>query len=158
MAVLKKKTGKQPQKVKKDSKARGSSDGAAQSQLRQGRVTAQNLNLRSESSTKSPKLDVLKKGTVVNILGSEGAWLKIEHGLVEGFAHSRFIEPIETPPSETRDYQQQFLDLLNNKPDPSTSEKPREKGFIALVSGTTDLTEFEALCFSSRQSRPCLSP
>ncbi len=152
MAVIKTKTGKQSQKVKKDSKARGSSDGAAQSQLRQGRVTAQNLNLRSEPSTKSATLDVLKKGTVVNILGSEGAWLKIEHGLVEGFAHSRFIEPIETPPSETRDYRQQFLDLLNNEPHPLTQKKPRDKGFIALVSGTTDLTEFEELCFSPRQT------
>jgi len=175
MAVLKKKKGKQSQKVTKVSKDDVSSDGAAQSQIRQGRVTAHKLNLRREPSEKSPKVDVLKKGTVVNILGSEGEWLQIEHGGKGGFAHSRFIEAIETTetpiaitgtlsgsgtlkatletmPSETPDYQQQFLALLNNRPDPSTSEKPRSTGFVALVSGTTDLKEFEELCFSSRQS------
>ena len=177
MAVIKKKTRKQSdtmqipivkkitelfdgeivksQKVTKDPKASGSSDGAGQNQLRQGRVTAQKLNLRREPSTDSPKVDVLKQGTVVDILGEMGHWLQIEYEGRKGYAFGRYITPIETtetPPSEIADYKQQFLDLLNNKPDPSTSEKPREKGFVALVSGTTDLTEFEELCFSPQQT------
>jgi len=155
MAVLKKNKGKQPQKLEQDYDDSASSDGAAQSQIRQGRVTAHKLNLRSEPSEKSPRVAILARGTVVNILGKEGVWFQIENEGRKGFAHNAHIKPIkttETPPSEIPAYQQQFLDLLNNRPDPSTSVKPRKTGFVALVSGTTDLSEFEELCFSPQQT------
>ena len=154
MAVLKKKE-KQPQKGKRISKAGASAEEAAQSQLGQGRVTAPKLNLRREPSEKSPRVAILARGTVVNILGKEGVWFQIENEGRKGFAHNAHIKPIkttETPPSEIPAYQQQFLDLLNNRPDPSTSKKPRNTGFVALVSGTTDLSEFEELCFSPQQT------
>ncbi|MCH8021475.1 SH3 domain-containing protein, partial [candidate division KSB1 bacterium] len=85
MAVLKKKKGKQPQKLEQDYGASASSDGAAQSQIRLGRVTAQKLNLRSKPIIRSSKVDVLEQGTTVNILGKEGDWLKIEHEGRKGF-------------------------------------------------------------------------
>ena len=61
-------------------------------------------------------------------------------------------ETTETPPSSIPAHQRQFLNLLNNRPDPSTSVKPRKTGFVALVSGTTDSSEFEELCFSPQQT------
>ena len=60
-----------------------------------GVVTANTLNLRQGPSTDSPVVKSLKRGTEVEILGSEGAWYQVKAGSATGFVHGDWVRVMD---------------------------------------------------------------
>lgn len=51
------------------------------------------LNVRSAASESSAIIHVLQNGTLVEVIGSEGIWLKVNINGVEGYIHEYFTNP-----------------------------------------------------------------
>ena len=52
------------------------------------------------------------------------------------------------------EYRSAFLQILSNRPDPSSKaeQKRRDRGFVVVVEGKRSLTPLQELCFSSEQT------
>ena len=57
-----------------------------------GTVTGDNLRLRSKASTNSTAIDVLNKGTKVNILSTEGDFYKVSVGDQTGYLSKEYVQ------------------------------------------------------------------
>ncbi|WP_153730568.1 N-acetylmuramoyl-L-alanine amidase [Sporosarcina obsidiansis] len=73
------------------------------------------LNVRSKPSATSTIIDALPNGTVVEVVGSTGVWLKVNLAGVEGYIHESFTTSnLESKPEAPKP---------DVKPDPSPSAK-----------------------------------
>lgn len=55
-------------------------------------VTSDTLNVRQGPSTTEPIVSKIVKGQLVDVIGSEGGWLKISLVETEGFIHSAYVD------------------------------------------------------------------
>lgn len=66
---------------------------------RAGIVTASSLNLRPTPSTEQPPLAGLPRGTRVEILDRQDAWLHVRAGEQEGFVSAEFVRVVDPTPA-----------------------------------------------------------
>jgi hypothetical protein len=59
------------------------------------RVTATILNVRERGTVESTIVGELKRGEVVNVLGSSGAWIRIQKEGLEGWAFGKYLTQAE---------------------------------------------------------------
>ncbi len=72
------------------------SDTGSSSSQQTGKVTANNLNVRSTASTSGNILGKLQKGSTVSILSVEGNWIKIQYNGQAAWISKEFVEMSST--------------------------------------------------------------
>jgi uncharacterized protein YgiM (DUF1202 family) len=78
------------------------STGAAASQSTpETYVTTTNVNVRKGPGTSYEVVTTVPKGVKVNVVGREGAWLKVEskHGNKPGYIHGQYVRSLQDQPS-----------------------------------------------------------
>ncbi|MBX3081938.1 MAG: DUF3380 domain-containing protein [Anaerolineae bacterium] len=76
-------------------------------------ITASGINVRSGPGVQFAAITALPNGTIVDVTGREGDWLKIRTGSIEGYALAQFMQLITATPHPTRGYLIENPDLLN---------------------------------------------
>ncbi len=64
---------------------------ASEAQAEPGRATG-NVNLRQCASTRCARILTIPRGAVVEVLGREGAWFRVEYRRVVGYAYASYID------------------------------------------------------------------
>ena len=64
---------------------------ASEAQAEPGRATG-NVNLRQCASTRCARIVTIPRGAVVEVLGREGAWFRVEYRRVVGYAYASYID------------------------------------------------------------------
>ena len=64
---------------------------ASEAQAEPGRATG-NVNLRQCASTRCARILTIPAGAVVEVLGREGAWFRVEYRRVVGYAYASYID------------------------------------------------------------------
>lgn len=63
--------------------------------LRQGKVTADKLNVRSRPDLKATKIGLLNQNEIIDILGQKANWIEIQYNGGSGFVSGDYIESLE---------------------------------------------------------------
>ena len=103
-----------------------------------GIVTGDDLRLRSNASTNSTAIDVLNKGTKVNILSSEGSFYKVSVGNQTGFLSKEYVQ---TNNSTTSNSTSSNSSNTNKTSENSKSQNNTNQTNTAKYSNTTNNDE-----------------
>lgn len=64
-------------------------------------VTASKLNLREKANSASTSLQMLPKGTKLEIIGTSGSWYKVTYGKYTGYVYKTYVTVTKTSSSST---------------------------------------------------------
>ena len=86
--------------VENNTPAPGTSSGSEASEVKEGRVNAGPLNVRSGPGTSYAKVGTLKMNTLVTVVEQVNGWYKITSGDLTGYVSADYITPGSEPVSE----------------------------------------------------------
>ena len=102
-----------------------------------GTVTGDNLRLRSKASTNSTAIDVLNKGTKVNILSSEDDFYRVSVGNQTGYLSKEYVQTSNSKASNSTSSNSSNKNKSSESSDTSSSNKSSESSDSSSSSKTS---------------------
>lgn len=117
-----------------------------------GTVTGDNLRLRSKASTNSTAIDVLNKGTKVNILSSEDDFYRVSVGNQTGYLSKEYVQTSNSKASNSTSSNSSNTKKSSESSDTSSSNKSSESSDSSSSSKTSKSSDSSSSSETSESS------